>query len=104
MPFSDDYMNPQLSDQCLSVEIVDANGQKVMPAINLDKHLGNDNGKFKWGSTGFYSVARNLSLSGHLLRAELQQGKKWVRDTVDLSTRLHVVKGRWKYSDSDLTE
>ncbi|KAK7461348.1 hypothetical protein VKT23_008526 [Stygiomarasmius scandens] len=101
MPFSTEYLNPQLIEQHLSVEY-NNDGQKVTPSINLDKYLGNVDGKLQWGGSGFYSTARNTSLSGHILRTELKQGNKWVPATVDLSSHFHVSNGKWKYSDADL--
>ncbi|KAF5372631.1 hypothetical protein D9758_005266 [Tetrapyrgos nigripes] len=104
MPFDKTCINPRLSEKRdhLIIDCKTHNGDKVELTLNLDTLLGNDNGKFKWRSHSFIATARNISLDGSILKAELQQlTGKWVADKIDLS--LHIKNDNGKLVPIDAT-
>ena len=57
--------------------------------LDLDTILGNHNGKFQWGLTGFSKHAKAISLDHSILTADLQRSSgDYVKVTVDLSTNI----------------
>ncbi len=56
--------------------------------------LGNQNGKFAWRSKRFSRSARNVSINGTVLTAELcEENGSWQVDTFDLDDQIVVVGG-----------
>jgi hypothetical protein len=92
MPFSSTFITPRLEDEFLLVTI----GGKPQE-LDLDTCLGNVRGKFHWGGQDFFSSARNLSLKGSILSAELKRKNDWVKDHIDLAERVHDVNGKPTY-------
>ncbi|KAK7461338.1 hypothetical protein VKT23_008516 [Stygiomarasmius scandens] len=87
----------------LTVKCEDSQGQEVNPVIDLNLHLGNEGGSFKWGGRNFYhqDTVRKLDLNGSILRAELKNGDAWVPAEVDLSTYIHVKDSKLQYFGPD---
>ncbi|THU92906.1 hypothetical protein K435DRAFT_905117 [Dendrothele bispora CBS 962.96] len=89
MPFNPTTChNPRLVEDFLTIECRCQNGQFRDSSLNLTTILGVVNGRFKWGGRGFFSHARNTSLAGSALSAELKNGDRWEFDTVDLSAHI----------------
>lgn len=66
--------------------------QWVPASFPLDLVLGNLNGKFIWGFKHFSKSARNITLNGTILSAELlAEDGTWNSDSLDLN---HMLMGR----------
>lgn len=79
---------------------LDSSGSLLPSSVDLDKYLGNINGKFDTGSQGFSRSAEQVQLdeTGLILSAKLRNYNKcWVDATFDLSTIYANVKGELKY-------
>ncbi|THU92004.1 hypothetical protein K435DRAFT_800806 [Dendrothele bispora CBS 962.96] len=89
MPFNPrTYRDPRLLGDFLLVECQCQDGKFKDSSLNLTTVLGVVNGKFRWGGRGFSSHARNISLAGSDLSAEIKNGDRWEFDVVDLSTHI----------------
>ncbi|THU83250.1 hypothetical protein K435DRAFT_639765, partial [Dendrothele bispora CBS 962.96] len=77
----------------LLVDCQRQDGEFKDSSLNLTTVLGVANGKFRWGGRGFSSHARNTSLAGSELSAELKNGDRWEFDTVDLTTHIRNNNG-----------
>lgn len=90
MPFDRTIRNPRLIGEHFIVDYRGADGKAAQASINLDSVLGHSDGKFKWGSRGFTAVAREVSLSGSELSAQLPYRDGWSEAKVDLSTHIRL--------------
>jgi hypothetical protein len=67
-------------------------------ALDLNQVLGNNNGFFSWGGKDFEASARNISLSGSTLKAELRRiDGSWAWSSVNLDERITNSDGNLKY-------
>jgi len=67
-------------------------------AFDLNQVLGNSDGYFSWGGKDFSASARNVSVSGSTLRAELRKiDGSWVWASVNLDERITNSDGNLKY-------
>ncbi|KAF5333053.1 hypothetical protein D9758_017864 [Tetrapyrgos nigripes] len=94
MPFDQTFANPKLIGEFLTVELKNQRGQSSKATLNLNTVLGNVNGKFKWGGRDFMSTARDVSLNGSILSANLNQGNRVVSDKIDLGLYLKNNNGK----------
>ncbi|KAK6209077.1 Ubiquitin-conjugating enzyme E2 4 [Pestalotiopsis sp. IQ-011] len=70
-------------------------GEWVDAEINLNEHIGNENGSFQWNSSGFANSAEDIYLSVEgtgpvaVLRARLRkEDGEWENRDLNLSERL----------------
>ncbi|KAI1851206.1 hypothetical protein JX266_003281 [Neoarthrinium moseri] len=68
-------------------------GEWVDAEINLNDHIGNDNGRFAWDSAGFADSAEDISVS-----------VEGAGPVCVLRARLRNESGEWQDSDLNLSE
>lgn len=91
MPFTQSCKNIRLDNAILHAECrtYDKNPIYKKSEIDLDTVLGNHNGKFQWGLTGFSKHAKAISLDQSILTADLLRSSgDYAKVTVDLSTHI----------------
>ena len=88
------HLAPLLTADCQT-----GTGSEIRSSVNLDDYLGNEKGAFKWGGTGFSFTAKNISLDGTVLTADLATGTGTEYKTVELNINKHIKndKGYLKY-------
>ncbi|THH02404.1 hypothetical protein EW026_g413 [Hermanssonia centrifuga] len=75
----------------LHADIKLADGTFKPAEYPLDMVLGNLNGHFTWGFKGFSKSARNVSINGTVLTAELRaEDESWKSDSFDLNGRIVI--------------
>jgi hypothetical protein len=96
MPFDQTFINPRLNQDkdALIIDHKTKDGKITQASFDLKDYLGNDNGKFKWGSGAFKNTTRkdSLILNDSILSGQLElkdHKGKYVADRIDLS---HYIK------------
>lgn len=65
--------------------------------VNLNNYVGNEDGKFTRQGKNFETSARDISISGRTLSAELQGlNGEWHQDSLDVSTLVHDLEAAGK--------
>ena len=90
--FSEEVINPEIDNNGI-LEGFLLNGRRKKVSIDLNYHLGNNNGKFDTKGENFSDTSRNLRVvyKGQRLSGELQNTNgSWDYDSVDLDDILEV--------------
>jgi hypothetical protein len=77
-------------------------GQSQLSTLNLDNHLGNNNGAFEWGGVNFSKSARDATVVVHgasaFLHAKLRtKYGQWKDARVDISDHIANLNGSLRY-------
>ncbi|KAH8662570.1 Cyanovirin-N [Xylariales sp. PMI_506] len=75
-------------------QLLDTSGAAIPAELGLDGILGNDNGRFQWGGSGFSQCAVDVRIEPH--------ERRW--DAVILRARLQAGDGNWYDADVNLNE
>jgi len=68
--------------------------------LDLNFHIGNDNGKFRWEGKDFAKSAREIHLQGTILHAQLANRRGlWCPSSIDLNARIANMDGSLRYFD-----
>ncbi|TID25826.1 cyanovirin-n family protein [Venturia nashicola] len=106
MSFALSAENVRVDDgHILRAALRNGNGDNVDAEIDLDQLIGNDNGNFYWGGSGFSGSCQNCSFSIEgadavpVLRAELrdQEGNFQARD-INLAERIGNNNGQFVFN------
>ena len=92
---SDDSFNQPIQNTRLLGEYFSANwrgsdGKIHQSSLNLDAILGHSDGKFIWGSHGFYASAVDVSLIGFELSAKFPYRDGWASAKIDLREHIRL--------------
>lgn len=68
--------------------------------INLDLHIGNNNGNLEWDGENFSHSCQNIQLKdGHVLKADAKaKDGSWHSSTLDLNSRIGNNNGNLEYN------
>jgi len=98
MSFWESSQNVRLEGNVLYATCADAEGNWQDSEIDLAPILGNMNGVFTWGESGWHITATNYRLEGPVLVAQLQDGEdNWPEAKIDLNERITNNNGRLEF-------
>ncbi|RYP82889.1 hypothetical protein DL770_005496 [Monosporascus sp. CRB-9-2] len=105
MSFHDSAADITVDGHILKAQLRNEDGDNVEAEINLDDHIGNNDGRFEWGGNGFSQTAEGIHFSieggGNVpvLRARLQNLEgEFVDADLNLAERFANENGRFVFT------
>ena len=96
MSFFSDSKNVQLRGPILHADCEASDGSYQEQTLDLNKHVGNDNGVLIWQPGGkFYPKSQKVKLDGSIMKCHCEDSEgEWQETELDLNEQIEVIDGK----------